>query len=106
LARRVLLKYTERMISVEPREGESINYESDPVLQLSVEDVDYRLDVGMAGTALSVSHRQSGSWDWSFIGQAKWDNIALRCKELPRPIRDVLAQALKANSEDGWVPED
>ena len=86
--------------------GESVNYDSDPVLELQLEDVDYRLDVGMQGTALSVSQRPSGSWNWAFVGQAKWDNIALRCKELPRPVREALAAALKAGNEDGWIPED
>ncbi len=99
------------MNSAESQDSGSVNYDSDPVLEVQVEEVDYRLDVGMQGTALSVSHRPAGSWDWSFVGQAKWDNIALRCKELPRSIREALAQALKAQAADdeaggGWIPED
>lgn len=84
----------------------SVNYESDPVLQVELEDTEYRIDVGMQGTLLSVSRRPSGSWDWSFVGEAKWDRITLRCKELPRPLREALARALKANDEGDFVGYD
>jgi len=77
----------------------SINYESEPVLEMQLEDVDYRLDVGLQGTAISVSQRVTGSWDWSFVGQAKWDNIMFRCKALPRPVCEALGKALKADTE-------
>lgn len=78
----------------------SVNYESEPVLEMQLEEVDYRLDVGMQGTAISVSQRVTGSWDWSFVGQAKWDNIMFRCKALPRPVCEALGRALKADKED------
>ena len=78
----------------------SVNYESEPVLQLQLEEVDYRLDVGMQGTAISVSQRAAGSWDWSFVGQAKWDNIMFRCKALPRPVCEALGKALKADGKE------
>lgn len=72
-----------------------VNYDSDPILEVDLEGIDYRLDPGKQGTALCVSMKDSGSWDWEFVGEAKWDATSLRCKELPRPIRESLAQALR-----------
>ena len=88
------------MDSIELNVTGSVNYESEPVLELALDDVDYRLDVGMQGTALSVSQRTTGSWDWAFVGQAKWDNVMFRCKALPRPVCEALGKALKADAED------
>lgn len=102
LAQLRLPLYTERMSSsgsAAPISTASINYESDPVLQVELEGVQYRLDVGMQGTALSISERSVGAWDWSFVGEAKWDRVDLRCKALARPIREALARALRANAE-------
>ncbi len=78
---------------------ESVNYDSDPVLEVELEGVDYRIDAGKQGTALCISTRPAGTWDWQFVAEAKWDNLSLRCKDLPRPTRDQLGCALK-NLED------
>jgi len=86
--------------------GPSVNYDCDPVLHVELEGVEYRLDVGMQGTALSVSERAAGGWDWSFVGEAKWDRVDLRCKALARPIREALARALRANAEGDVVDYD
>lgn len=72
-----------------------VNYESEPVLEVELDGVDYRLDPGKQGTALCVSMKASGSWDWAFVGEAKWDATSLRCKELQRPVRESLAKALR-----------
>jgi hypothetical protein len=78
----------------------AVNYESDPVLEVEIDGLDYRLDPGKQGTALCVSSREAGTWDWSFIGEAKWDAIMIRCKELARPVREELSRALRASSAD------
>ncbi len=81
--------YTEEAID------ESVNFDSEPVMEVEIDGVDYRMDAGMQGTALSISRRASGTWDWSLVGECKWDGISLRCKELDRPLREALAKALK-----------
>ncbi len=72
-----------------------VNYDSDPILEVDLDGVDYRLDPGKQGMALCISMKESGSWDWEFVGEAKWDASSLRCKELARPIREQLASALR-----------
>ncbi len=52
---------------------EAINYDSPPLVEVEIEGTDFRLDAGKQGTALCISTRPSGSWDWSFGGEARWD---------------------------------
>lgn len=77
-----------------------VNYESDPVLEVEIEGLDYRVDAGKQGTALCISTRPPGAWDWEYLGEAQWDAMGLRCKALPRPLREQLSQALRASLED------
>jgi hypothetical protein len=83
--------YTEHMTS----SGE-VNYESSPVAELALDGVDYRLDAGKQGTAISVSTRQSGTWDWAFVCEARWDGSELRTKALDRKLRSELSKVLGA----------
>lgn len=83
------------MSSIESLESESVNYDSEPVLETEFDGVDYRLDAGKAGTALCISAREPGTWDWSFVGEAKWDTYTLRCKALHRQICEGLGRQLK-----------
>lgn len=78
-------------------EGDSsaVNYDCEPVLEATEGQVQYRLDAGKQGTALCVSQRDVGSWDWRFVGEARWDRITLRCKSLPRPICEKLGRVLR-----------
>ena len=57
-------EYTERMNS--ELLGE-VNYDSDPVLEVTVGEVEYRLDAGKQGTALCVFEREPGTGDWRFV---------------------------------------
>ena len=84
--------YTVRMSSVPE---ENVNFDSEPVLQLEVDGIDYRLDSGKEGTALGISHRESGTWDWQFLGEAKWDRTQIRCKALHRSVLEKLARELR-----------
>lgn len=72
----------------------AVNYESPPLVEIELDGVQYRVDAGKQGTALSVSTRDTGSWDWRFGGEAKWDGSALRTKAFERPARLALASAL------------
>ena len=71
-----------------------VNYESVPLLELSLDGVDYRLDSGKQGTALCISTRASGSWGWAFAGEARWDGD-LRSKALERRTLVTLSQAFR-----------
>jgi hypothetical protein len=77
-----------------------VNYDSEPVLEVNLGELDYRLDSGKDGTALCVSQRIAGSWDWDFVGEAKWDSTMLRCKELHRSIREELSRELRQLNSD------
>jgi hypothetical protein len=77
-----------------------VNYDSEPVLEVNLGELDYRLDSGKDGTALCVSQRSVGSWDWAFVGEAKWDATMLRCKELHRSIREDLSRELRQLGND------
>lgn len=88
-------QYTDRMSSIS-----WVNYESDPVLELEYEGLDYRVDAGKQGTALCISTRPPGAWDWEYVGEAQWDAMGLRCKVLRRPVREHLSQALRSTLEE------
>ncbi|HEX3775848.1 MAG TPA: hypothetical protein VHV51_15355 [Polyangiaceae bacterium] len=71
-----------------------VNYDCPALLELTIEDVDFRLDGGKQGTALSISTRASGSWDWSFRGEARWDGD-LRSKTFERRTLAILGKAFR-----------
>jgi hypothetical protein len=71
-----------------------IEYDGPPLVELSVGETDYRIDLGKAGTALCISTRVSGSWQWEFASEARWENRRLRCKAFDRELLDLLAEAL------------
>jgi len=80
--------------------AEAVNYESAPLVEVEIEGTDYRLDAGKQGTALCISTRVSGSWDWSFGGEARWDVGSLRSKAFERRTLDQLSRAFKAALEN------
>ena len=83
-------------ISSEGTDGsETVNYDSDPLLEVAIDETDYRIDPGKQGTALSISTRRSGSWAWAFCAEARWDGSSLRTKQLERPLREALGARLK-----------
>jgi hypothetical protein len=77
-----------------------VNYDSAPVAEASSDGTEYRIDAGKAGTAICVSTRAAGSWDWSFLCEARWDGSELRTKELERNVRLMLSAALTSASQD------
>jgi hypothetical protein len=98
LFRRWSLVYTVRMNSTQAADA-SINYDSGPLLELEIEGVEYRLDAGKHGTALCVSTRTAGTWDWQFLGEARWDGTDMRMRLLDRSITQRLSTALASAVE-------
>ena len=78
----------------------SVNYDESPVAETAIEGTEYRIDAGKQGTAICVSTRAAGSWDWSFLCEARWDGSELRAKTLERSIRTQLSGALKSAMQD------
>jgi hypothetical protein len=81
-------------------DSEGVNYDSSPVAEACIDGTDYRIDAGKQGTAICVSSRPSGSWDWSFVCEARWDGSELRAKVLDRSIRTQLSRALSSAAQD------
>ena len=72
----------------------AVNFESAALTELTVDDTDFRVDSGKQGTAFSISSRPTGTWDWTFLGEARWDGSALRSRALERRILAPLSTAL------------
>jgi hypothetical protein len=77
-----------------------VNYESQAVAELAIEGTDYRIDSGKQGTALCISTRPSGTWDWAFAAEARWDGSSLRSKAVDRPVLLRLSDALRSAMAD------
>jgi hypothetical protein len=88
--------YTEHMDS----ESSGVNYDSSPVAETAIDGTEYRIDAGKQGTAICVSTRPAGSWDWSFLCEARWDGSELRAKSLERSVRTELSRALTSAIQD------
>jgi hypothetical protein len=73
----------------------SINYDGPALFELDISGTQYRLDAGKQGTALSVSSRRSGTWQWEFLGEAHWRVGELRTRALERSIVEQLSAGLK-----------
>lgn len=72
-----------------------MSYDGPPIVEITLEATDFRIDAGKQGTALSISTRPSGSWDWSFGGEARWDGSQLRCRAFERALLLELSTAFK-----------
>jgi hypothetical protein len=69
-------------------------------VEVEIGDTEYRVDAGKQGTALCISTRAAGSWDWSFGGEARWDIRTLRSKAFARSVLEPLSAALAAALAD------
>lgn len=83
-----------RAEGAEGAEG-AVNYDEPALVEVELDEVDYRLDSGRAGTALCISTRPSGTYSWTFRGEARWQANVLRCKAFDRTVLTRLSQALK-----------
>jgi hypothetical protein len=71
-----------------------VSYEGPAIVEITIEDQDFRVDSGKQGTALCISTRPTGTWDWSFGGEARWDGSQLRSRSFERRVLLELSSAL------------
>jgi hypothetical protein len=90
----------ERSATEEGADEGAVNFDEAALIELEIDGVDYRMDSGRAGTALCISTRPSGSWAWSFRGEARWQSKVLRCKAFDREVLAQLGKALAEASAD------
>jgi hypothetical protein len=72
-----------------------VNYEEAPIVTLEVDGIEYRVDTGY-GSAVAISERQQGTWDWTPVTEGRWDGSRLRAKCLNHIVNTALAEALSA----------
>ena len=72
-----------------------VNYEETPIVTLEVDGIEYRIDTGH-GSAVAISQRQQGTWDWTPVTEGSWDGSRLRAKCLNHVVNTALAEALSA----------
>lgn len=77
-----------------PVSAEGVNYDDSPIAELEVSGVAYRLDAGR-GSAVAVSQREPGTWDWTPVTEGRWDGSRLRAKGLDSEVVMALALALR-----------
>ncbi len=80
--------------------AETVNFEGSSLLEVTVGDTDFRIDSGKQGTAFSISSRPTGTWDWSFGGEARWDGTQLRSRAFERRTLVELSSALSRALSD------
>jgi hypothetical protein len=87
--------HTERMVSSAAESTENgVNFDGSSLVEVTVGGTDYRIDSGKQGTAFSISSRPTGTWDWAFGGEARWDGTMLRSRAFERPTLLELSSAL------------
>jgi hypothetical protein len=77
----------------------SVNYDDQPIVELEIDGVAYRLDTGR-GSAVAVSQRKADTWTWTPVAEGRWDGSRLRAKGLDHQVVTALAQALNAAMRD------
>jgi hypothetical protein len=75
--------------------GDEVNYEEAPIVTLGLNGVEYRVDTGH-GSAVAISQRQQGAWDWVPMAEGRWDGSRLRTQCLTHEVNEALAEALRA----------
>jgi hypothetical protein len=80
-------------IEIKQFDSSTVNYDEAPIAELSLAGISYRVDVGH-GSAVAVSQRTEGAWQWSPLAEGRWDGSRLRTKGLPHEVTSALAVAL------------
>jgi hypothetical protein len=82
-------------IVIKPLSADGVNYDEAPIVTLEADGIEYRIDTGH-GSAVAISQRQQGTWDWTPVTEGSWDGSRLRAKCLDHHVNTALAQALGA----------
>ena len=83
----------------EPATSQNVSYDGPPLVELTLGETDFRIDAGKQGTAVSISSRPTGSWDWTFGGEARWDGSELRSRAFERRVLTELSSAMASALE-------
>ena len=83
----------------DPLTAGAVNFDETPIVQAVIEGVEYRIDTGF-GSAVAISSRAEGTWDWTVLAEGKWDGLRLRSKPIDRSVTAILEQALAAAGTD------
>jgi len=75
--------------------ADEVNYDEAPIVVLEIDGIEYRIDTGH-GSAVAISQRQQGSWDWAPLTEGRWDGSRLRAKCLTHEVNAALAEALRS----------
>ena len=78
-----------------PEVASPVNYDDEGLGEVLIEDRIYRFDSGKQGSALCLSARQEGVWQWSYLGELRWDGRDLRSKQLDRRLLTQLSESLR-----------
>jgi len=79
--------------------SDGVNYEEAPFVALELEGIEYRVDTGH-GSAVAISQRPLGTWNWTPTTEGRWDGSRLRAKCLTHDVNSALAEALSARMRD------
>ena len=80
-------------IVIKQLSADGVNYEEAPIVTLEVDGIEYRIDTGH-GSAVAISQREQGTWDWTPMTEGSWDGSRLRAKCLSHQVNTALADAL------------
>jgi len=75
--------------------ADEVNYDEAPIVVLEIDGIEYRIDTGH-GSAVAISQRQQGTWDWAPLTEGRWDGSRLRAKCLTHEVNAALADALRS----------
>lgn len=79
--------------------ADGLNYDEAPIVTMEVDGVEYRVDTGH-GSAVAISQRAPGAWDWAPVTEGRWDGSRLRAKCLGHEVTSALGTALSAAMRD------
>ncbi|HVU03031.1 MAG TPA: hypothetical protein VHE30_14825 [Polyangiaceae bacterium] len=83
----------------------AVSYEGAPIAEVEHEGLEYRIDPGR-GSAVAISRREAGTFQWAFVMEGRWDGVQLKAKGLGYPVVSALSSALSQAMrvrEESWA---
>jgi hypothetical protein len=87
-------------MSTDQAENALVDYDFPAVIEIDVEQTQYRVDAGLRST-IAVSARAAGTWSWALLAEGRWDGVRLKAKGVDRSIVLALEQALRGATVQG-----